>query len=149
ALVVSHDRDFLDRVATMIVMSEGEGRFSVYAGGYSDMVAQRGQGVAKPAARPQAKSEDKKPASARPPREAIAKLSFSDQHALKTLPDQIEVQNKQIAALQKELSDPKLYASNAARFTMLSAQLAELAVKRDANEELWLALEMKREALES
>lgn len=149
ALVVSHDRDFLDRVATMIVMSEGEGRFSVYAGGYSDMVAQRGQGVAKPAARPQAKSEDKKPASARPPREAVAKLSFSDQHALKTLPDQIEVQNKQIAALQKELSDPKLYASNAARFTMLSAQLAELAAKRDANEELWLALEMKREALES
>ncbi len=149
ALVVSHDRDFLDRVATMIVMSEGEGRFSVYAGGYSDMVAQRGLGVVKPAARPQAKSEDKKPASARPPREAIAKLSFSDQHALKTLPDQIEVQNKQIAALQKELSDPKLYASNAARFTMLSGQLAELAAKRDANEELWLALEMKREALES
>ena len=42
ALVVSHDRDFLDRVATMIVMAEGDGRFAVYAGGYSDMVAQRG-----------------------------------------------------------------------------------------------------------
>ena len=65
------------------------------------------------------------------------------------MPGQIETQNKQIAALQAELSDPKLYASNAARFTMLSAQLADLAAKRDANEELWLALEMKREALES
>jgi len=149
ALVVSHDRDFLDRVATMIVMSEGEGRFSVYAGGYSDMVAQRGQGVAKPAAKQPAKSDEKKSAPTRPPRESVAKLSFSDQHALKTLPGQIETQNKQIAALQTELSDPKLYASNAARFTMLSAQLADLAAKRDANEELWLALEMKREALES
>jgi ATP-binding cassette subfamily F protein uup len=149
ALVVSHDRDFLDRVATMIVMSEGEGRFSVYAGGYSDMVAQRGQGVAKPAAKPQARSDEKKSAPARSPREAVAKLSFSDHHALKALPDQIDAQNKQIAALQKELSDPKLYASNAARFTRLSAELAELAAKRDANEELWLALEMKREALES
>lgn len=147
ALVVSHDRDFLDRVATMIVMSEGEGRFSVYAGGYSDMVAQRGQGVAKPVA----KNEDGKaaPAKARPAREAVAKLSFSDQHALKTLPGQIEAQNKQIAALQVELSDPKLYASNAAKFTKLSAQLADITASRDANEELWLALEMKREALES
>jgi ATP-binding cassette subfamily F protein uup len=149
ALVVSHDRDFLDRVATMIVMSEGEGRFAVYAGGYSDMVAQRGQGVAKPAAKPQARAEERKPASARSPREPVAKLSFSDQHALKSLPGQIEAQNKQIAALQAELSDPQLYAKNAARFTMLSAQLADLSAKRDANEELWLALEMKREALES
>lgn len=149
ALVVSHDRDFLDRVATMIVMSEGEGRFAVYAGGYSDMVAQRGQGVAKPAVKPQAKSDEKKSAPVRPPREAVAKLSFSDQHALKTLPDRIEAQNKQIAALQKELSDPKLYASNAAKFTRLSAELAELATQRDVNEELWLALEMKRESLES
>ena len=145
ALVVSHDRDFLDRVATMIVMSEGEGRFSVYAGGYSDMVAQRGQGVAKPAAKPHAKSDERRSPPARPPRETVAKLSFSDQHALKALPGQIETQNKQIAALQAELSDPRLYASNAARFTMLSAELADLEAKRDANEELWLALEMKRE----
>jgi len=146
ALVVSHDRDFLDRVATMIVMSEGEGRFSVYAGGYSDMVAQRGQGVVKVAVKPQVKSDEKKPAPAR--RETVAKLSFSDQHALNTLPGQIETQNKQIAALQGELSDPKLYANDAARFTKLSTQLAEIAASRDANEELWLALEMKREALE-
>ncbi|MEO7054210.1 MAG: ATP-binding cassette domain-containing protein [Rhizomicrobium sp.] len=147
ALVVSHDRDFLDRVASMIVMSEGDGRFSVYAGGYSDMVAQRGQGVTKPVA----KGEDGKaaPAKTRLPRETVAKLSFSDQHALKTLPGQIETQNKQIAALQAELSNPKLYASDAARFTKLSAQLAEIEASRDANEELWLALEMKREALKS
>jgi ATP-binding cassette subfamily F protein uup len=147
ALVVSHDRDFLDRVTSMIVMSEGDGRFSVYAGGYSDMVAQRGQGVTKPSA----KTEEKKgaPAKSRPAREAVAKLSFPDQHALKTLPDQIETQNKQIAALQAELSDPRLYAHDAAKFTKLSGHLAEIEVSRDANEELWLALEMKREALKT
>ena len=147
ALVVSHDRDFLDRVATMIVMAEGEGRFAVYAGGYSDMVAQRGQGVTKQSA----KAEEKKAAApkSRPARDAVVKLSFSDQHALRTLPDQIETQNRQIAGLQAELSDPQLYASDPAKFTMLSARLAETQTSRDANEELWLALEMKREALEN
>jgi ABC transport system ATP-binding/permease protein len=131
----------------MIVMAEGDGRFAVYAGGYSDMVAQRGEGVAKPSA----KSDEKKTGAPRPRavRESAAKLSFSDQHALKTLPDQIEIQNRQIAGLQVELSDSRLYASNPAKFTLLSARLAETQTSRDANEELWLALEMKREALES
>jgi len=147
ALVVSHDRDFLDRVATMIVMAEGEGRFAVYAGGYSDMVAQRGEGVAKAPTR----TEGKRAAASKPraTRDAVAKLSFSDNHALKTLPELIETQNRQIASLQVELSDPRLYASDSAKFTMLSARLAETQASRDANEELWLALEMKREALES
>jgi ATP-binding cassette subfamily F protein uup len=146
-LVVSHDRDFLDRVASMIVMAEGEGRFAVYAGGYSDMVAQRGDGVEKPPV----KSEDKKSGvpKSRPAREAVAKLSFSDQHALKTLPDRIETQNRQIADLQMELSDSALYRSNPDKFARLSARLAELVASRDVDEELWLALEMKREALES
>jgi ATP-binding cassette subfamily F protein uup len=65
------------------------------------------------------------------------------------LPELIETQNRQIAGLQAELSDPRLYASDPAKFTMLSARLAETQASRDANEELWLALEMKREALES
>ncbi len=56
-LVVSHDRDFLDRVATSVLMAEGDGRFVEYAGGYSDMLAQRGQGVeARETAKPQAAS---------------------------------------------------------------------------------------------
>jgi ATP-binding cassette subfamily F protein uup len=145
-LVVSHDRDFLDRVASMIVMAESGGRFAVYAGGYSDMVAQRGDGVEKPSA----KAEEKKSGASksRLPREAVAKLSFSDQHALRTLPDRIETQNRQIADLQMDLSDSALYRSNPDKFAHLSARLAELVACRDADEELWLALEMKREALE-
>jgi ATP-binding cassette subfamily F protein uup len=141
-LVVSHDRDFLDRVATMTVMAEGDGRFAVYAGGYSDMVAQRGEGVVKTPTR-----GGRKEAKSRPTRDSAVKLSFSDQHALNTLPARIEKLNRDIAALQKELSDPVLYGSDPKKFAQLSAQLAERAGARDTDEELWLALEMKREAL--
>ncbi|HEY4275979.1 MAG TPA: ATP-binding cassette domain-containing protein [Rhizomicrobium sp.] len=148
-LTVSHDRDFLDRVATIIVMAEGDGRFLAYAGGYSDMVMQRGEGVSK---RPgETKSERKEAAGARTktPRESAAKLSFSDQHALKTLPGRIEAKNREIADLQVELSDPALYARDAAKFAKLSQRLTEAQGLRDADEELWLVLEMKRESLES
>jgi ATP-binding cassette subfamily F protein uup len=141
-LVVSHDRDFLDRIATMTVMAEGDGRFAVYAGGYSDMVAQRGEGVVKAPAK-----SERKEAKSRPMRDSAVKLSFSDQHALDTLPARIEKLNRDIAALQKELSDPALYGSDAKKFARLSAQLAERTAARDTDEELWLALEMKREAL--
>jgi ABC transport system ATP-binding/permease protein len=141
-LVVSHDRDFLDRVATIMVMAEGAGRFAVYAGGYSDMVAQRGEGVVKTPAK-----AGRKEAKSRPTRDSAVKLSFSDQHALNTLPARIEKLNRDIAALQKELSDPALYGGDPKKFAQLSAQLAERAGARDTDEELWLALEMKREAL--
>jgi ATP-binding cassette subfamily F protein uup len=144
-LVVSHDRDFLDRVATMIVMAEGEGRFTAYAGGYSDMVAQRGTGVEartapekKPLPKPAPK--EKKPAAA-------GKLNFSENHALESLPARIEGHNRQIAGLQAELADANLYARDPGKFTTLSRRLAELTAARDADEELWLALELKRESL--
>jgi ATP-binding cassette subfamily F protein uup len=147
ALVVSHDRDFLDRVASMILMAEGDGRFSVYAGGYSDMAAQRGEGVTKAEKFP-AKSSAAKSPKPRPAREGAAKLSFPDRHALNTLPGRIENTNRQIAELEMELSEPTLYAGDPARFAKLSARLAEIRGQRDADEELWLALELKREGLE-
>jgi ATP-binding cassette subfamily F protein uup len=144
ALIVSHDRDFLDRTVTMIVMAEGDGRFTVYAGGYGDMVAQRGQGVT---AMDKKAPAGKKPAAVKTPRAAAAKLNFSESHALQTLPKRIESQNKEIATLQAELSDSGLYARKPEKFAALSARLADLSRARDADEELWLALELKREAL--
>jgi ATP-binding cassette subfamily F protein uup len=147
ALIVSHDRDFLDRVATQIVAAEGDGQFVVYAGGYSDMMAQRGQGEeAAKAASVAAKKASKEPRT--PRAAAVPKLNFSESHALKTLPGEIEALNAQIAALQKALSAPDLYARDAAKFAGLSKALAEAAGKRDAAEELWLALELKREQME-
>jgi ATP-binding cassette subfamily F protein uup len=147
-LAVSHDRDFLDRIASLTVMAEGDGRFTAYAGGYSDMVAQRGAGVGeekKAASRP----EDKKSAPARVPRESAPKLNFSEVHALKTLPARIETLAREIAALTEELSQPGLYARNQEKFASLSRHLAECQAARDADEEQWLTLEMKREALDA
>jgi ATP-binding cassette subfamily F protein uup len=144
ALVVSHDRDFLDRVATQIVSAEGDGRFAVYAGGYSDMVAQRRQGNSDTAGQPASgKRTSKEPRLARARDEN--KLNFSEIHALKTLPAAIEKRNAEIAKLQLELSDSGLYARDAQKFASLSARLAEALATRDQDEELWLALEMKRE----
>jgi ABC transport system ATP-binding/permease protein len=144
ALVVSHDRDFLDRVVTQIVVAEGDGRFTVYAGGYSDMLAQR-QGAPERKSAPDKSAPTRK--QPRSPRETIpGKLKFSEIHALNTLPGKIEAANREIAGLQAELSDSGLYGRDARKFARLSARLAEATAARDADEELWLALELKREA---
>src|SRR5208282_1912630 len=84
-LLVSHDRDFLDRVATSVVVGEGDGRWVEYAGGYSDMVAQRGYGLAGPLAVPVQTVEkaDRQPAERAVPRR---KLGFNERRALETLP---------------------------------------------------------------
>ena len=142
ALIVSHDRDFLDRVATQIVAAEGEGRFMEYAGGYSDMLAQRGvPQAAKPARAP------KKEAAERPKQDRPAKMNFSDAHALKALPEKIAAADIEIEALEEQLSDTGLYACNPARFAELSAKMAALRSQKGADEERWLALEMLREEL--
>ena len=144
ALLVSHDRDFLDRVATQIVLAEGDGRFSEYAGGYSDMLVQRGE---KPPQRPEVR-KDAKPAAEKRARVNAPKMNFSDLHALKTLPEKIAAAELRMATLEKNLSDGDLYARDPARFTKLSTELAEIRAQKDADEERWLTLEMEREALE-
>ena len=145
ALLVSHDRDFLDRVATGIVLAEGEGRFTEYAGGYSDMLAQR-EGKAEKAV-PARKGPAKAPAEKRS-RAAVPKMNFADAHALKILPEKIAAAELKMAALEKRLSDGGLYARDPGQFAKLSAELAEIRTQKDADEERWLALEMEREALE-
>jgi ATP-binding cassette subfamily F protein uup len=145
ALLVSHDRDFLDRVATGIVLAEGDGHFTEYAGGYADMLAQRGE---KPA--PQAESQKsgtKAPAEKRV-RISAPKMNFADLHALKTLPEKIAAAELLMADLEQQLSDENLYARDPARFTKLSVELAKIRAQKDADEERWLVLEMEREALE-
>jgi ATP-binding cassette subfamily F protein uup len=143
ALIVSHDRDFLDRVATQIVAAEGDGRFMEYAGGYADMLMQRGvPQAAKPAKTP------KKEAAERPRAVRPVKMNFSDSHALKVLPEKIAAADIEIAALEKKLADAGLYARDPAAFAELSGKLAALRSAKDADEERWLALEMLREGLE-
>jgi ATP-binding cassette subfamily F protein uup len=145
-LVVSHDRDFLDRVATQVVAAEGEGRFVEYAGGYADMMTQRAPKVepARPAKKEAGSSAD----VGRPKKDRPAKLNFSDAHALKVLPEKIAAADIQIAKLEEKLADPGLYARDAALFAELSGKLAGIRTQKEADEDRWLALEMLKEELE-
>jgi ATP-binding cassette subfamily F protein uup len=148
-IVVSHDRDFLDRVATSVLMSEGDGRWIEYAGGYSDMVAQRGRGVeTRAAAATAAARERKEKPPAREKAPTKQKLSFREQHALATLPGRIDELRKKRAKLQLLLEDPELYSRDQARFATASEALAAAEADLSAAEDEWLELEMKREEIE-
>ena len=146
-IVVSHDRDFLDRVATSVLMSEGDGHWIEYAGGYSDMVAQRGKGVETRSATASARETKEKSA----PREKAAtkqKLSFKEQHALATLPGRIDELRERCAKLQRLLDDPELYSRDPAKFAKASETFAAAEADLSAAEEEWLELEIKREEIE-
>ena len=148
-IVVSHDRDFLDRVATNVIVAEGDGRWQDYAGGYADMVAQRGVGVqAKAAAMPPGEVPAPREAPDAPRAAAKPKMSFKDKHALENLPARIAQLEKEIAALQGQLADPGLYARDPAGFAARSSLIGKKQAERDAAEEEWLRLELLREELE-
>jgi ATP-binding cassette subfamily F protein uup len=152
-IVVSHDRDFLDRVATSIIVSEGDGVWTEYAGGYSDMVIQRGEGVT---ARSAAPLKGKQPMAEKPETRnaalsAIApkrKFSFKEKHAHETLPKQIKALEVDIANLQAALADPKLYTRDPDGFDRKSKELAGKETERAKAEEAWLQLEILREEIE-
>jgi len=146
-LVVSHDRDFLDRVVTSVLFAEGNGRFIEYAGGYSDMTAQRGEGVqAREVSKaPKAEKSGTRPRERNP---SSQKMSFKDKHALETLPARMTALEKEIAVLHQTLADPDLYARDPKTFADASAKLENAQAELSASEERWLELEMLREELE-
>lgn len=148
ALIVSHDRDFLDRVATSIIVSEENGLWREYAGGYTDMLAQRGEGVTarkvQKAAPAKKEKQGSSNGSADKPK-AKSKLTFTQQHLLKTLPETIEQLEAKLEALQSEMNDPQLYAKNPGKFSELSQQITDLSAAKDEAEEQWLELEMLAE----
>lgn len=143
-LLVSHDRDFLDRTVTAILYAEGDGRFTEYAGGYSDMVAQRGSGVEAAKAEKKDKAPKERVKADTPRR----KLSFKDQHALEKLPGEIDKLTKEIARLHTDLADPALYTKDPARASKLSERLTAAESERTAAEDRWLELEALREEIE-
>ena len=140
-LLVSHDRDFLDRVATQTVAMEGDGRATVYAGGWSDYQAQR-------QATPDDKSSKEKTApKARKPDEDSTKeksgLSFTEKHRLEALPGVIERLEAEIAKLEEFLMDPDLFSKEPLKFKKASEALAERQTALSEAEEEWLELEEK------
>ena len=147
-IVVSHDRDFLDRTVTRTLAYEGAGKWQIYAGGYSDMIAQRGVGVqarkADKAAKP--KSKTNTPAAQGKPN--ANKLSYKHKFRLDSLPAEMEKIEAEIAGHNQALSDPELYTKDPGLFTRTSNALVEAQTTLAACEEEWLELEMLREDTE-
>ena len=139
-LLVSHDRDFLDRVATTTIAMEGNGRATVYAGGWSDYIAQRGDVTDK-------KEEKSKPSRAKVKQETKPKsgLSFSEKHRLDKLPAEITRLEAEIAKLEDLMSDPELFTREPVKFQKATDALVERQEKLSAAEEEWLMLEEKAE----
>lgn len=150
-ILVSHDRDFLDRVVTSVIAWEGGGRWVEYAGGYSDMISQRGGdlGAKKAASRPEKKNVTTEPRERRAKPSTSSKMTFKDKHALETLPARMEELQKDIDTHQAILADPDLFKSDPAKFDAAAKAIQAAETALAAAEEQWLELEMKREELES
>jgi len=150
-LIVSHDRDFLDRTVSSVLVAEGEGRWLEYAGGYTDMLAQRGRGVE---ARAVAKATRVREFERGPSTDSLAapvkrKLNFKEQHDLKTLPDRIISLESEITSLQGRLGDTSLYTRDPAAFSEASRRLTLAQEELLQAEDRWLELELLRQELES
>ena len=139
-ILVSHDRDFLDRVAATTIAMEGNGKATVYAGGWSDYLAQRGQDDFA-----QSVAETKKAAVARPKQDKTTKkgLSFTEKHRLEALPAELERLEAEIGKLEELIADPELFTREPVKFKKATEALVQRQEKLAASEEEWLELEEK------
>jgi ABC transport system ATP-binding/permease protein len=149
-LLISHDRDFLDRVVTSVIAPDGNGKWIEYAGGYSDMLAQRGSDLKREAPKAATPADDEKKDTKAPAPSAAPKrrLSFNEKHALKTLPKTIAKLQHDITKLQRTLDDPDLYRKDRERFDQTSSAIAKAQQDLSAAEDRWLELEVLREEIE-
>ena len=139
-LIVSHDRDFLDRTVTVTLGLDGSGQVDVIVGGYADWVAKR-----QPRSAP--RPEKKAPAAPPPPKAAATKLSYKDQRDLDLLPQTIEKLEQAIARDEEALADPSLYTRDPKRFAALTKAIEQARADKDAAEERWLELAEKADGL--
>ena len=147
-LLISHDRDFLDRLVNGVIAPDGDGRWIEYAGGYSDMLAQRGSDLTQQSGQPERETTSKNTAKvAAEPQNAKRRLLFKEKHALETLPKTIADLQAKAAKLQTQLDDPQFYTRDRAAFEKTTAALGSLQLKIAAAEEQWLELEILREEL--
>ncbi|CCD85530.1 ABC transporter ATP-binding protein [Bradyrhizobium sp. ORS 285] len=147
-ILISHDRDFLDRVVTSVIVPEGNGKWQEYAGGYSDMLVQRGADLKREHAKSAEEKKETKPAAAAPTSAPKRKLSFNEKHALETLPKTIAKLQAEIAKQQAVLADPALYSKDRKKFDAASLAIATAQAELTAAEDRWLELEVLREEIE-
>jgi ATP-binding cassette subfamily F protein uup len=149
-LLVSHDRDFLDRVATGVIAAEGEGRWLEYAGGYSDMLAQRGarpEAAAKTRSGSRSADTTERQARESAPPSPQRKLSYKQTQALEALPKQMATLEKEIAEIGRRLSDADLFVRDPAAFNSATTRLAKAEAELAKAETAWLELEILRDEI--
>ena len=149
-ILVSHDRDFLDRTVTSTIAPEGDGKWVEYAGGYADMLAQRGsRSFARRGGKEKISATEAGAApAAAAPKQPSKKLSYKQKFALETLPKRMEETQAKMAKLEQKLADPALFAKDPSGFQKIAAELDKERAALTAMEEEWLELEMLREELE-
>jgi ATP-binding cassette subfamily F protein uup len=143
-LIVSHDRDFLDRTVTITLGLDGSGKVDIVAGGYEDWVRRRSS-----ESRPATTKGAPRSAPHPPQPRRQAKLSYKDQRDFELLPARIEELDAAIARDEAALADPDLYTRDPARFAALTAAIEATRREREAAEERWLEVAEMAEALES
>jgi ABC transport system ATP-binding/permease protein len=148
-ILISHDRDFLDRVVTSVIVPEGDGRWVEYAGGYTDMLAQRGADLKRSAVKAvSSESSSKASKGGAPAGTSKRKLNFKEKHALETLPKTMSHLQAEIAKQQRHLDDPNLYKKDRKKFDTASAALTSAQKELQEAEDKWLELEVLREEIE-
>ena len=140
-ILVSHDRDFLDRLVTSTMVLEGDGRVEEYVGGYSDYLRQRAQ------AAPAVLSDKPATAASSAKPKAQTKLSYKDQRELDGLPACMDALRQEIAKLEKTLSDPSLFSANPSAYQTATARHGAAQSELAQAEERWLELELRQEEL--
>ena len=144
-IIVSHDRDFLDRVATSTIVLEGNGHVEEYPGGYSTFIQQSGS---KGAQTEQLSNINKKKSIVRRKNNGTEKLTYKDQRELDALPNLITDLLAEELKIQEKLNDPDFYRADPEQFNLLSKQLMEIKENIQNSEERWIFLEEQREALQ-
>jgi ATP-binding cassette subfamily F protein uup len=147
-ILISHDRDFLDRVVTSVIVPEGNGRWIEYAGGYTDMLAQRGADLARESPNMTTAEEKRELKTGAPSTASRRRLNFNEKHALETLPKAIAKLQAEIAKQQRFLDDPDLYKKNRKKFDQASDALTKAQKELAEAEDKWLELEVLREEIE-
>ena len=147
-ILISHDRDFLDRVVTSVIAPEGDGRWVEYAGGYTDMLAQRGADLKREAGKVAEEKREARVAAGAPSTASKRRLTFNEKHALDTLPKAIAKLQAEIAKQQRILDDTDLYKKNRKKFDSASDALTNAQKELQDAEDKWLDLEVLREEIE-
>jgi ATP-binding cassette subfamily F protein uup len=147
ALIVSHDRDFLDRTVTVTLGLDGSGKVDVVAGGYEDWVRKRYE-AHRPSSTTGTRGRAKDGLPVSRPSSGNRKLSYKDQRDYDRLPGQIERLEGEVAHDETALSDADLYNRDPARFAELTERIARNRAEIEAAELRWLEVAELSEALE-